>query len=180
LNEIDDTCSILSPAQHGPPQITAQAGAQSLDAGSDLWAIFRDLEGYGSPPDIVNRAQATANKLRNAAELYRGVLAQVGDESIAPLSPAELEVAAFDLFEFDFSYYPFARRNILSGLDTPREFYQELITRLQTLAASLANLNLFGSKESLAPTAFQIMRLWERLAVLARVIAVINRRERRG
>jgi hypothetical protein len=155
-------------------QITAEAGAKSLDGASDLWAMLSIMESpdgasFGERPE--GRAKDAARKFEEAAMLYSKIIDEVDDTALPEFTRGELELAAVENRRYDPAYI-FEFR----GGASARDLYREIRMRLETLASGIASLDLRGKRADAAPQVFQIMRDWESLAVLGRIVAVANRR----
>ena len=156
--------------------ITSDAGSKTLDAASDLLEILAALEG-DTDKDLQTIKNNASRKLDKAITLYKKILDDVDDVPLAPLSTAEYELASIEHFPPFPIYPPYTRDGYLGS---PRQLYSEIIVRLQTLSSRLTDFDVAKPKEQLAYQAFQLMHDWERLAILARIIAVANRRPRKG
>jgi len=165
-------------------QITQKAGQRSFEAASELWGVLASIEGSqaDSKPDggyTAERIYRLSNSLKEVARQYREVAEQTDDRYASSLSLAEFELAAilpsgrYERRLYDLPYYRYFDEDV-----SVRDLYRELATRLEILAAQLAALEPTSrEKEDLAPQVFQIMLQWEQLAVLGRLIAVMNRRK---
>jgi hypothetical protein len=160
--------------------ITRQAGEKALQGGSRLWQFLAGLEGRS--PDSRGESDERGDRitntelLRDAAQGYRAVIDQIDGGLVAELSLAEMELAnigPYPFYYYGFPYPDFDRRGPVSV----RDLYNELALRLEVLASHIISFEPQRDKRDLAPQTFLLMRQWEALATLARIIAVLNRRE---
>ena len=167
-------------------QETLDAGAASLQAASLLWRVFAGLEYREMSPErrelegeIRKDLSACAESLRMASKIYRRVADKLQEETLSPLTPAELDLASLRApFRYDgdplFDLYSSQPRISVGAL------YLELSQRTANLAAAVATFEIDHGGFDLAPQVFQMMRQWEALAALGRVVAVLNRRRNGG
>lgn len=157
---------------------TAVAGQMSLEAASDMWALVAMLEnprGAVTSFNLTDRAADAGNKFKEAADQYRKIAARVDDKALPALSPAELDLASLD----GDTAREFGQDSVQSRLmPSPRSLYEQLAKRLETLASRLMGLN-FQKADDLHPGVFKLMRDWESLTTLGRLIAVANLRPRK-
>ncbi|MFS8115004.1 hypothetical protein QD460_25010 [Rhizobium jaguaris] len=150
--------------------LTSDAGSQSLEAASELLSVIAKMEGRTEtrPEDQSHAIDEIARKFRSAADLYEKAIPQVDDRILFPLSLAEVELASvYGPPWRDPDFFP----------TTPKLAYRDLASRLYTLAANVTDIKFEKPKSELAPLIFQLMGEWERLASMARLIAVLNLRK---
>jgi hypothetical protein len=127
-------------------QPTREAGRRTLGAASELWRIFSIIEGREEgriePEPALIRSCSEA--LVESASIYRGLLQQIPDEYVPALSRAEFELTAIRNYPSDIFYdsMPFSR-------NTVRAMYEEVIRRLDILAAELRVVGGGGNKRDL-------------------------------
>jgi hypothetical protein len=151
------------------------AGTHTLEAGTELWRLISKVEGWPSNrrTEIADEDGIRLNcvrKLREAAEIYSRSLNEIGEETVQPLTEAEIRLAAIPYFSDGIENYLFR-----SG-STTRVLYFTLIHRIQSLSSLVANLNLNNYRRDLIPQVFRAMREWELISSTARMIAVVNLR----
>lgn len=160
---------------------TKRAGTLSLNAFSQIWKLLAELESrsealHGSA-DFTNSAES----LKDAANTYDRMAEDLRDVSIAPLTPAEFELAGINLpsrrFYSDDRYLSDSFFGLfIEGSVVLGRLYKELSQRTAILASSMRAFEIQRSNADLVPQAFQFMKQIEVLATLGRVIAVLNQR----
>ncbi|MCK1283738.1 hypothetical protein IVB41_07265 [Bradyrhizobium sp. 44] len=151
---------------------TSDAGAKAFSAASDIFEALAKME---SSPDMEIALPASmsnaATKLQDAIRIYRNILPQIDNRTLPPLSPAEYDFASIE---------PYWSRDDLHSpenrLNTPQKLYSELIIRLEAVYSRVADFPNHRVKQALSFSAFELMLEWEKVARLARVISVFNRR----
>lgn len=172
-------------------QQTADAGASSLRAISTLWNAFANLEGGHWDSDVDTKALLeNAGALWNASRIYHEIAIQTRDTTVDQITPAELDLAGVNVpwSFFDESFRWWSGTFFALFLDDPiniGNLYNEVAQRNETLASTISGFasstRTFGIEQKydyLAPQAFQIMKQIEALAILGRIISVLNRRKR--
>lgn len=159
---------------------TRRAGTQSLEAASRLWKIFAALESGDSRNISREDIIACADQLQEAAGIYGRIGDALSNATVSGLTPAELELAALQL-PYRYGEDPFFDRSSLPI----GKLYLDLSQRALILASLVRTFQLSDERrpheiDDLAPQVFLMMRQWEALAILGRVIAVLNRRPRAG
>ena len=157
-------------------QQTREAGADSLEGGSQLWMLFARLERGAPEPGNRDAIAQAAEQLDRASNVYRSIAAQLDGQIVDGLSPSELELAAVRVRPTSYD-----EEWALDRLERMRhipiaESYRELSRRLRTLASNLRAFAPNREDTDLAPSVFGMMRQWEMIASLARIIAVVSRR----
>jgi hypothetical protein len=166
-------------------QTTREAGQRALEAGAYLWHFLGILEGRdpAAPGPVDNEERLiAANMLKEVSMRYYDIAdKEIGDMLVPELSPAEMELANIPQqrwFDYRGTRYPYEYPYPGIGRPVPvRELYRDLALRLQTLSSHLSSLESRQAKEDLAGQAFLLMGQWEAVAILARIIAVLNRRQ---
>jgi hypothetical protein len=159
------------------PNLTAQtrtAGAQVLEAISNIWGYFATLE--RDDGKSITRASVinTAQELDTAAAAYYQIASTLISVRVPQLTAAELTTAAVpqglgsDAEQVSAMVY--------SQLVEIGYLYREVAQRSQGIATALRALAFDREIEDLAPQVFSIMRQIELLTSLGRIIAVLNRR----
>ena len=159
-------------------QETREAGTESLDAASRIWKILAALEDRDGRN--VEREEFTkcAKSLQHASDIYNKVAIELRYEKVASITPAELDLAALHHPYYDGNIF-FYKMFIEDSDISVGRLYDELAQRTAHLAASIRAFEVERDNADLAPQAFQLMKQWEILAVLGRVVAVLNRRQMR-
>jgi hypothetical protein len=162
------------------PNVEAQlreAGTQALDAGAHFWGFIAAMERWS--PDghedfevAEHLRDICIGKLLRAADIYSNNLKSIGDIQVRQLDQAEIELV-------DGLRPPSDRFRIVGRSFNMRQLYEVLIQRIRELAQQLAHLEVRRRKE-ITPLVFQNMQQWERIAMLARLIAVLNLRPNAG
>jgi hypothetical protein len=159
-------------------QKTREAGASTLQAAAEFWQVLGDIEGRASDfakrDSERERLQLCVDRLRNAATTYQSMLDQIPPDRLWEVSEAELQVAALDMPSLHQLPYYRPRHPRRVNL---KHLYAELIEKLQRIADEILALDWGGSKEDLAPQVFILMRRWENLTNLGRLIVVVNHRD---
>jgi hypothetical protein len=156
-------------------QPTRDAGQRALGAASDLWRLFAVIEGREEDKEH-NEAEiirACSEKLMQSAAIYRTILNQIPDEYVSPLTPAEMELAG--IWQYWQFRLPEHRDYFMYHLNA-RNLYRDVILRLETLDAQLRTTVVGGNKRDLMRPVFSMMEQWEQLALLGRIIAIVNHR----
>ena len=159
-------------------QQTQEAGRKSLEAASSLFKVLAAVEGKTNVVSI-EELESCSRALDSAANTYALVAEQVSVDSVPTLSPSELELAAIPIhcrhYDEPFNELFLQGSNILI-----RDLYLELSQRAFRLSAAVRIFNPKNNAVDLAASVFQMMQLWETMAVLARVIATLGRRKPKG
>jgi hypothetical protein len=151
-------------------QPTREAGSRALRGAADLWRLFATIEGRsdGAGEDDERIIKACIENLTRSLDIYKSIISNISTED-ARLSPAEMELANIGpSWEGDWYY-------TLPPWDL-RRLYTEIVRRLEMLISQLHAFEVRLNKENLVQQVFSMMRQWETLARLGRVIAVVNRR----
>jgi hypothetical protein len=163
-----------------------QAGTYALSGGADLWQLLSEIEGWQSDKVTTHVKEETIKKrclqeLQNAADTYSsGIKTIGGDDIVAPFTLAELGLAAVP-FNYDgLDGYVFRDGSIFRGVVTTRDLYNLLIARIRHLSSQVETLDLKSDRRNLTYQVFRIMREWESVSSIARVIAVVNLRNDSG
>ena len=161
------------------PNVEAQlreAGTLALDAGAHFWGFIAAMERW--TPDgredfkvAEHLRDVCVERLFRAADIYSSNLKSIDDIEVRELDPTEIELVD--------GLRPPLRYPIESRRFHVRKLYELLIHRIRELAEKLAKLDVRRRKEA-TPLVFQSMQHWERIATLARLIAVLNLRPRAG
>ena len=157
---------------------TKDAGQKSLEAASGLFRILASLEAESHPAKLgdyeLNRC---AESLDQAAQIYARVGDELSREAVRQMSASEFELAAIPRYrrgyadeEFEVSPYPYRGRLLVGDL------YKDLSHRLRRLASAIRALKTSERSFDLAPQVFDMLRLWESISSLARLIATLGRR----
>lgn len=159
-------------------QQTQDAGKKSLEAASRLFKVLAAIEGKS---ELIGAEdlEACSRALDSAAQTYGLVADQLAGEADVPaLSPAELELAALPTSR---RYYdePFSELFLNRNRISIRDLYLELSQRASRLSSATKVLNPNHPATDLAASIFQMMQLWESMAIIARVIATLGRRPKR-
>jgi hypothetical protein len=161
---------------------TKDAGAKSLEAASGLFRILGTLEADSQAAQPMEfEIGRCAESLNEAAQIYTRVAESLAGELVSPLTPSEIELAAVPRYQrryIDDDFYepPFRYR----GPVPIGELYRDLAHRLSRLASAVRMLNTSERNFDLAPQVFEILKLWESVSTLARLIATLGRRSPRG
>lgn len=157
---------------------TKEAGKKSLEAASQIFRILADMESR-SESDQVSQfdLNQSAEHLELAGKTYQRVAESLSGETTPRLTGSELELAGVngqwrrfvdeDLYDLRFPY----RGQIPIG-----ELYRDLSHRLARLANAVRHLNVRGETFDVAPQVFHILRQWELISTLSRIIATLGRR----
>jgi hypothetical protein len=150
---------------------TRIAGHRALSGAADLWRLFAVLEGREGPPfeDERHLREQCIENLREAVGIYKHIVDNIPSEHVE-LSPAEYELAAVGPGFLEYIRQPFPPYLNL------RSLYIEVIRRLEILISQLQAFETDREKETLVQPVFTMMRQWESLAAIGRIIAVLNRR----
>ena len=157
---------------------TKEAGKKTFEAASGLFRILAVLEGEVQSPQISEfELTRCAESLDQAARVYARVGETLAEETVKWLTPSEYELAGLPRYsrrfvEDDYYVSPFLYRGEVSIGD----LYRDLSHRLTRLAAAIRNLRVEGPNVDLAPQVFDVLRLWETVSTLARLIATLGRR----
>jgi hypothetical protein len=158
---------------------TKDAGAKSLDAASGLFRILATLEaGPQSPQSLDYELARCVESLNEAARIYASVGDSLAGEVVRPLTPSEFELAALPRYQrryIDDDFYD--RRFPYRGAMPIGELYADLAHRLSRLASSIKTLKTSERSFDLAPQVFEILKLWESVSTLSRLIATLGRRD---
>lgn len=166
---------------------TREAGAHSLDAASRIWKLLAYLEDRYDRNFDQDEIANCASSLDLASNIYSDIADQLKYEIIPGVTAAELDLASVNFpirhsiygsprrYQQSFFYALFLDDDISLG-----RLYLELSQRSAHLAASVRALDIKRESKDLAPQAFQLMKQWEILAILGRIVAVLNRRIPRG
>lgn len=167
--------------------LTRSAGTRSLDAASQIWKMLADLEAPDADQRYPERGDLfrCAEMLESASTSYYEIADDLGNETAPRMTPAELELAAVSIPP-RYAYYPerFFRPtdpfyDLFFGEPdiSVAALYHEMAQRASTLAGAIRTFDVEHDKRTdLAPQAFQMMKQWEMLATLGRIIAVLGRR----
>jgi hypothetical protein len=163
---------------------TQEAGAKSLDAGSRIWKILAHLENRQEQHLDRREIIICAESFQRASDLYSEIAGRLRYEKVDRITPAEIDLAAVNIparpYYYDERFYYgdslFYEMFLYRSEVSLGDLYRELAQRTTHLAASLRAFEIERENEDLAPQAFQLMKQWEILATLGRVVAVINRR----
>lgn len=152
-------------------QPTREAGQRALEGAADLWRLFANIEGRigeTKPHEQSMRQVATAN-LEQALAIYRGIINDIPPQSVT-LSPAEIElIGGYDVRFLHEWPHPAWQWDL-------RELYLELIKRLEILIGQLRSTEITAEKQHLVQPVFSMMKQWETLALLGRIISVVNQK----
>ena len=162
------------------PNVEAQlreAGTHALDGGAHFWGFITALE--RSSPDggedfrfAEQVRDICIRRLLEAADIYSANLKSIGDINVRQLDQSEVQLID--------GLRPPSDRFLIEGRSlNVRQLYELLIRRIREFAEQVSNLDVRRPKE-LTPRVFQSMQHWERIAVLARLIAVLNLRPNAG
>ncbi len=154
---------------------TRKTGGNVLNAISELFSVFASIEmGDSSFRDLSHIEESLAN----AGYSYALVAKQLSEEFADSLSPSELELASLPIQRLPYDDPLFAL-----FLNTPRvsmhQLYFELSQRTARLRTAIRVFNPNLEATDLAPQVFQMMSLLDSMIIIARVIAVIGRRQSR-
>lgn len=165
-------------------QTTAQAGALTLQAGSELLTLISALEANTDGRISVD-SREIAEKFRNAAYAYRSIAEIVPNFPIQSFRSIEEERRVFEQ-EFQIPLYPTAIQYLIFWNFLPRDTHEPPTNR--ALFLSLAN-QLQHLSDQLEQTAhsgrsaneafgelFQITAIWNFIASFGQHIALQNRR----
>lgn len=161
---------------------TRRAGAQSLEAFSKVWHALADMERRGESTFSDVELSDTANSLQSAVQIYTQLAEEFRNINLDPMTPAEFDLAGLNLSMREFydarlylapeSFYVlFLESRINLG-----KLYKELAQRTKNFASSLRAFEAQRSNVDLSPQVFQFMKQLEALAILGRVVAVLNQR----
>lgn len=159
-----------------------RAGTMSLDAISQVWQLFASLEARSERFDgnvDGSSVSHSADSFQKAAGTYYRMADGLEDVFIDHLSGAEVELAGINLPNRRFYDGPysdwlgdlFSRGSIPIG-----RVYKELAQRAEHLSSSIRAIEIRRDNSILAPQVFQIMKQLETLAILGRIVAVLNLR----
>jgi len=160
--------------------LTQEAGHDALDGASKLWRALALIEGreltLTEKDEEREKLAGAASQLRNAARLYRDVESKISNGLTEKLSPAEIDLAALvNVTSHDSPFYDLFLLNYINV----QKLYNEIAIRLEILASGIAFFDPGREKNELSPQVFQMMKQWDCLSTLGRVIAVLNRRPQR-
>lgn len=159
---------------------TTEAGAASLEAASEMFRLFagleaRDRSDNGREPVSRDSIDKCIDKLAQASKTYAEISEEVGPGEVKALGLDELDLARVD---FNYNY---ARRWLISEYRSDKlsigDLYAELSRRSSRLASDLRVFAVERESRDLAGPVFELMYQWENMTAIARVVAVINRRE---
>ncbi|MDA9545894.1 hypothetical protein ACM43_16000 [Bradyrhizobium sp. CCBAU 45321] len=153
-----------------------QAGTNALSGGAELWQLFSRIESWEfDRVDTVNDEDEIkhrcVNALGKAADAYSKSLDGISPLLVDGLTPAELDLASIPRRYYDGYDYPY-----LGGSINIPDLYAELVTRIRNLASLVRTFDLRNDRNDLALQVFRAMQQWELISLLARLIAVVNRR----
>ena len=157
---------------------TKDAGKKSLEAASDLFRILAALEGDSQTSQLTDfDLVRCAESLDQAAQSYARVGDSLAGEVVKPLTRSEFELAAVPWYwrrhiGDDFDEPPFLYR----GRVPIGDLYRDLSYRLSRLASAIRALKTSENSFDLAPQVFEMLKLWESVSTLARLIATLGRR----
>jgi hypothetical protein len=160
--------------------ISRRAGESALHAGAHLWRMFAILEGAKNGIDDGKGSEAQRQcvaSLKEASDLYQKVMTSIDDRHVV-IRPSDLELAAVDVQSYS-GFEPFSLTKTFYFGDSirMRDLYSELMQRIGMLANDVELFDIKRKTIQVAPSAFRMMRQWETLAILGRLIAALNRRE---
>lgn len=159
-------------------QETKEAGKNSLESASLIFQILAKMES-GTDFNQASEFDLTrcAEGLEQASKTYKRVAESLSGEVAQRLTGSELELAGVseqwrwfiddEFYDLRFPY----RGQIPVG-----ELYRDLSHRLLRLANAIRQLNFGASAFDAAPQVFQILRQWELISTLSRLIATLGRR----
>lgn len=157
---------------------TRHAGASSLEAAGSLWKVFAALEGGRLEGLVTDELVEVANTLEVAATTYADVAVALKGVSVKGLTDREFELAGLPPRRYRYHEEIFWFWEVTDRRQLPiGHLYLELSRRLEILSRAVRGFEPMHERRDLAPQVFDMMAQWEMLAVLARIIAVLNRRE---
>ncbi|WP_321870688.1 hypothetical protein [Burkholderia ubonensis] len=165
--------------------LTRDAGTRSLDAASQIWKLLADLEALDQRHPEQSDIFRCVQNLELASKSYYEIANLLGNEMVSSMTPAEIELAAVTIPP-RYAYYPerffypndrFYDLFLGDGDISVAALYREMAQRMSALAIAIRTFDVdHDERANLAPQAFQMMKQWEMLATLGRIIAVLGRR----
>ncbi len=167
------------------------AGTNALSGASSFWRLLALIEGRSNKAvtssDEKQIRDECVNLFRKSIETYRDCAKKLGKDQFEKFTPSEIELGALaSLLHGDGDYPPYFYvppldpaqvEKLFNGSSTFGKIYGELASRIQTLVSELSGLELNIDKLDLSPSIFRMMDQWDKISLIARGVAVANRRE---
>lgn len=162
-------------------QETKEAGKKSLESASQIFQILANMES-GTEFNQSSELDRTrcAEGLEQASMIYKRVAESLSGEAAMRLTGSEFELAGVnELWRGFWGDEFYSVRRPYTGQIPIDELYRDLSHRLIRLASAIRQIDLSVSAFDAAPQVFQILRQWELISTLSRLIATLGRRSTR-